>query len=316
MFDVLEQLRDRCLCYAAGYVPSNRKSRTISHSLWKQSPFAAIDGQIDLAASGFSLAALPVAVERGLLTWENGCAIATDAAARVREMVRLSARAETEKAIAKYGCDGMLYHFYRWDYGRREFVATRAVDRGVNEVSSIDTALLMWGLLTCGSYFGGGVAEDYAVARDRISWNSWFDAGRCQFRRAYYPDCGFEGWWDWYTQEAMLISLLAAMSDPRIDAAAAWRGWTRELRTYTSPSPEGRTFQCYATWNGDPFTVAYGMAFLDLAGFSRDLDGRWRWWTRRIPGIRLRATGLWGRIYRSWLWRSRIASRGGFMISS
>lgn len=53
----------------------------------------------------------------------------------------------------------------------------------------------------------------------------------------------------------MLISLFAAMSDPRIDPESVWRAWGRETRTYTSPGPDGKTFQCYTTWQGDPFTV-------------------------------------------------------------
>ena len=118
---------------------------------------------------------------------------------------------------------------------------------------------------------------DYEAARDAIRWRDWLDTATAghqnQFRAAYYPGRGFSGWWDWYTQEAMLICIFAAMSDSTINPREVWRGWHRDFQTYTSPPPDAKVFSCCATYFGDPFTVCYGLAFLDFARFPPDLDG-------------------------------------------
>ncbi len=75
----LALLRDRCLCFAAGHTPTNPATVTLRNGLYAQSP-SALPGQVDLAASGFSLAALPAAVANGVLSSNQALVIATNAA--------------------------------------------------------------------------------------------------------------------------------------------------------------------------------------------------------------------------------------------
>lgn len=263
----LQLLRNRCLYFAVGHAPNNATVISIRHGLWAQSPFSPA-GEIDLAASGFSLAALPAAVANGLIPAGAASAIASSASARIRQLVTKSAAATSANTIALYGNGGVLFHYYTWDAASGEFHGNAGV-----EISPIDTSLLMFGLLTCANYFGGAVAQDYAATRDAIRWHDWFDTSVNQFYGSYLPGSGFQGHWDWYTQETMLICLMAAMSDPQVDALAAWHGWRRDVQTYVSPGPNPQTFSCYATWFGDPFTLFYGQAFLDFSRFGADGDG-------------------------------------------
>ena len=267
----LAGLRDRCLSFAAGHAPTDPTALTLRHGLYAQSPTAPT-GRVDLAASGFSLAALPAAVAHGVLSSNQAFVIASDAARQVRLMVAKSAAASLPAQIDRYGYAGVLFHYPVWNEAAGEFRGKADV-----EISPIDTALLLYGLLVSAEYFGGPVRADYEAARDAIRWRDWLDTTTTghqnQFRAAYYAGRGFSGWWDWYTHEAMLISVFAAMSDRTINPRDVWRGWRRDFQTYTSPPPDSKVFSCCATYFGDPFTVCYGLAFLDFERFPPDVDG-------------------------------------------
>lgn len=256
----LETLRNRCLYYSIGHAPNDKNTKTIRNGLYAQSPFSP-ENEIDIAASGFSLAALPSAVENGLISKTDAENIAKTAAQRIRSMVEKSASASSP--INKYGYKGMLYHYYLWSTDDNEF-------QGKDEVSSIDTALLMFGLLVCGNYFKGDVLTDYQFARDLIRWNDWLDTSKNQFRMSYKDGAFSNTWWDWRSEETMLICLFAAMSDNTLNIKDLWNAWTKDLVTYNSPGPDSLSFTCYATWNGDPFTVFYGLHFIK---FGNDFNG-------------------------------------------
>jgi hypothetical protein len=266
----LELLRNQCLYFAVGHAPRDPETVTIREGLWAQSPFSP-SGEIDLAASGFALACLPSAVECGLIDSNKACSIATNASHQLRVMVARSAAANTQELIRKYGYKGMLFHYSTWNNADGEFQGNPGT-----EISSIDTALLLYGLMVSGSYFGGQVRADYEAILGQVDWAAWLDTSTPdhlnQFRMAYYPETGFSKWWDWYSHETLLICLLASLSDPDIHEQQVWNAWTRQLVTYVSPLPQSQTFTCYATWNGDPFTVCYGLHFLALDRFPQDFN--------------------------------------------
>jgi hypothetical protein len=267
----LELLRNRCLWYAAGRAPNDTNTITLRHGLYAQSPFSPA-GQIDLAASGFSLAALPSAVEGGLISSNAAKAIATSAATRVLEMVTKSAAASNTTEYGRYGYGGMLYHYAVWNSGAAEFRADPDA-----EVSSIDTTLLLFGLLVCGNHFGEPVMTNFVQATGKVAWSNWLDrvnpGNLNQFYMAYSTNGGLTGRWDWRTDETALICLMAAMNDPNLDARTIWRAWYRGEVTYTSPAPDSATFRCRPSWNGDPFTDFNGLHFVDTARMPPDVDG-------------------------------------------
>ena len=266
----LTLLRNQCLHYAAGYAPTDTNAVTIRHGLYSQSPFSKA-GEVDLAASGFCLASLPAVVGSGIISSNAAYEIAANAATQVRLMIARSAAATTDQDIRRYGFGGMLCHYPAWDEAAGEFRAQPGV-----EFSSIDTTLLLYGLLVSANYFGGQVQADFQTAQHTVHWRDWLDTRtrghQNQFHMAYWPGAGFSSWWDWYTQEAMLVGIFGAMSDDCIDPVAVWRAWKRDRQTYTSPGPDGKSFTCYTTFFGDPFTVVYGSAFLDFARFPQDVD--------------------------------------------
>jgi len=264
----LDLLRKRCLYFPLGRSPANPADSTQVQGLYAQSIYSATLNEIDLASTGFALAGLPSAVKvlgpDGATTYTQAETIAKNAATRLREMVEKSAAATTADEIAKYGYSGMLFHFSTWNSGDGEFNGNLGT-----EVSIIDTSIALWGLLVCAEYFGGTVKTDFEATLTAIRWKEWIvsegpDANKIHID--YQPGIGFStAHWS-YSQETMLICLLAAMSNGTIDAAAIWRAWDRQQMTYG-----GKTF--HATYYGDPFTVFYGQAFVDFERLGADLDG-------------------------------------------
>jgi hypothetical protein len=260
----LELLRNQCLYFSVGYSPNNSSEKTIRHDLYAQSPFSPLN-EIDIAASGISLAALPIAVDKNIISKDDAEKIAISASSRIKQMIQKSSTASTNDQISKYGYKGMLYHFYTWNEEENCFIGNSGV-----EVSSIDTTLLMFGFLACAEFFNGQVMADYEVSLKLIQWKEWLDTNKNQFHMAYSPNSGFSGFWDTRTDEVSLICIMAAMSDPTIDIRTIWNGWKKELVTYIPPGQDTKKYTCYATWYGDPFSVFYGLMYFK---FGYDFNG-------------------------------------------
>ena len=81
----LESLRNSCLSFATGNAPNDVNTKTIRHGLYAQSPFSP-PGEIDIASSGFSLAALPIAVKYGLISKIEAEQIARSASTMIKQM--------------------------------------------------------------------------------------------------------------------------------------------------------------------------------------------------------------------------------------
>lgn len=265
----LQELRDRCLAFAIGTAPAAPHVTVLRHDLWAQSPVSP-PGEIDLAASGFALACLPSAVAAGIATHAQAQRLARAAARRVAVMMTRSAAAKTPAAIARNGFGGMLHHYAAWHPRTAAFRGQPGV-----EISSIDTALLLFGLMISASYFGGAVQRDFERALRCIDWDVWIDTAtpnhQHQIRMVHHPERGLSGWWDWYTHETMLLSILAAMCRPPRETRLLWNAWRRQSATYAPAG--GPAYRCLATWTGDPFTVTYGLSVLPLERLPADFNG-------------------------------------------
>ncbi|MCG3123685.1 MAG: hypothetical protein GIKADHBN_02106 [Phycisphaerales bacterium] len=109
-----------------------------------------------VAGVGFQLAALPIGVERGWVTRSE----ATD---RALLIVRTLASAPTNRH------NGIFFHFLD--------AATGAPARNAYEctASTIDSALLVCGLMTASSYFGGEIATIADTLVEESDWASYVD---------------------------------------------------------------------------------------------------------------------------------------------
>ena len=163
--------------------------------------------QGSIAATGFGLSALCIAAER-----------------RYLPPILCEERVERTLAFLLEECPhvhGFLYHWVDIGSGQRMFNS---------EVSSIDTALLLCGVLHCKQYFAGN-ARIVALANTfygRIDWQ-WMLNGGTTLSMGWTPEDGFIHYrWDTYA-ELMNMYLLAIASPTHPIPAATWNAIDRPI---------------------------------------------------------------------------------------
>jgi len=203
--------------------------------------FPGSPGISSIAAVGFALSAYPIGVEKGYITYEQ---------ARERTDKTLDTLLGMERT------EGYFYHFVDMQTGKRAWNS---------EISSIDTAILMMGVLTAGDYFGGDVQTKADQLYRDVNWNWFVDDSRNMFYMAYRPEKGFEGHWDFYAEQLMLY-VLAAGSPTYPTDDRLYYGFTRHLVAYG----EGEPF--IHSWFGSLFTYQFSHAWLDFRN-TADREG-------------------------------------------
>ena len=151
-----------------------------------------------IAAVGLSLATIPAVVERGVLIRKFAAKVARR---RLRSLIDLPQGPEPDAA----GHKGFFYHFLDIDTGRRVWNC---------ELSTLDSAFLFAGALTCATYFDADTEDEAEVRRladtlyRRADWN-WACSGAPTLTHGWKPETGFlpyryEGY-----DEGLLLYLLA-----------------------------------------------------------------------------------------------------------
>jgi hypothetical protein len=191
-----------------------------------------------IASVGFGLSGMCAAAERG---WRPR--------AEVVERTRRTLRFFAEKSAHEHG---WFYHFINLRSGAREWQS---------ELSSIDTALLLGGVLTVRQC----LSEDPEVARlgdaiyRRVDFQ-WMLAGDpLVLSHGWKPEEGFlKGRWDHHC-ELMILYVLAIGSPTHPIPAASWYAWSRPVMT----------FQDYRYVSAaDPlFVHQYAHAWIDFRGW-------------------------------------------------
>ncbi|WP_049621383.1 glucoamylase family protein [Frateuria defendens] len=210
------------------------------------------DSFASIAAVGFGLTAYGIGVERGYVTREQAAA-RTLAALR---FFRDAPQNDTEDDAT--GFHGFYYHFLDMQHGKRE---ARWV-----ELSSVDTALLMGGVLFAQSYYDRDTAEEREIRAlaDRlyraVEW-PWMQARPPRLSMGWTPGGRFIPHdWEGYN-EGMLIYVLALGSPTYPIGAEAWDAWTS---TYGRQWGEfhGQTLLNFAPLFGHQ----YSHAWIDFRG--------------------------------------------------
>jgi hypothetical protein len=206
------------------------------------------------ASTGFGLAALPIGVERGYVSKADAEARALITLQNVNKLTNLH---------------GFYWHFIMMDDGTRS---------GTSEVSIIDTAILVFGGLLSGAYFGGEVQTEAVKLYSAVDW-TWFlgsHNGKSQFRMGYDPDsASFAGYWDYYAEQLMLYILGAGSPTEayRTDLAT-YNGFTRAKGSY------GKGNDFIYSWFGSLFTYQYSLGFIDFRNLV-DPNGV-SWWQNSV----------------------------------
>jgi hypothetical protein len=197
-----------------------------------------------IAAVGFGLSSICIAAERGWLP-------RAELSARARATLRFFAeRMEHHQ--------GWFFHFVNLRTGAREWKS---------ELSSIDTALLLAGVLTVRQCLGSdGEIVRYADTIYRRVDFAWMLAGHpALLSHGWRPESGFlPSRWDRYC-ELMLLYLLGIASPARGIPAESWRAWSRPVMTFQSYS--------YISHADPLFVHQYSHAWIDFRNRREEGSG-------------------------------------------
>ncbi|WP_298161578.1 glucoamylase family protein [Brevundimonas sp.] len=168
-----------------------------------------------VAAVGFALACWPVGVQRGWMT---------RAEARERTLITLryfAALPQGPEASGVSGYKGFFYHFLEMETGHRYARC---------ELSTVDTTLLLGGMLFAAQYFDGRHADEAEIRRlaqaiyDRVEWD-WAVVRPNRISMGWHPETGHipHDWWVY--NEGMLVLLLAIGSPTHPVPTGVWDEW-------------------------------------------------------------------------------------------
>jgi hypothetical protein len=170
-----------------------------------------------IAAVGFALPAYAVGVERG---WCSR--------AEARELTLTTLRffwnaPQGPEPKGTSGYKGFFYHFLDMETGLRH---------RTNELSSIDTSILLLGILFAGQYFDRHDATESEIRRHanaiyaRADWNFFRSDGRKPISMGWHPETGLiPANWVGYN-EGMMANILALGAPVHAGPADLWEQWT------------------------------------------------------------------------------------------
>lgn len=160
-----------------------------------------------IAATGFGLTALSIAQQRNYIS-------VTDARDRVLVTLRfLWKKLPTHR--------GFFYHFANINTGERVWDS---------EVSSVDTAILLCGILTCRQHFArhSEISNLAYEIFNRVDW-SWLSEDTSLLPQGWTPEIGFLPYrWDYYS-ELMMMYLLGMGSSAHPLPEDTWNAWKRTI---------------------------------------------------------------------------------------
>lgn len=199
-----------------------------------------------IASVGFGLASLPAGVENNWISYSEGYERALGTMKTIQNMD---------------STHGFFYHFVSMDD------ASRA---GKSEVSIIDTAIMICGVILSGEYFGGEVK---ALANDifqAVEWDWYYNSVNQTFYMGYSPEQGFFGSWNGYAEQLMLYFLAAASDEYSVGIEAY-----NTMKAMAERKKYGTSDYFYVSYPGTLFTYQYSHAFFDFRTAIDDDNINW-----------------------------------------
>ncbi|SDA20181.1 hypothetical protein SAMN05216315_1137 [Nitrosospira sp. Nsp18] len=247
--ELLSSLQQESFAYFIHEInPANGLIRDKSRPYWPAS----------IAAIGLALAAYPVGVERGFMT-------RNEAVKRTLAVLRFFTNAPHGPGSDATGYKGFYYHFLDMNTGRRVWNC---------ELSSVDTAFLLAGMLVAQAYFRHETAEEEEIGKladalyRRADWH-WMQNGKAAVSHGWTPEKGFLPYqWKGY-DEALIIYLLGLGSPTHPLPKESYTAWTS---TYTWK----KTYDVELLYAGPLFVHQLSHAWIDFRGirdsFMREHD--------------------------------------------
>ena len=216
-----------------------------------------------IAVTGFGLAGLCIAAERGWVKRD-------EALTRVRNCLKFFA----EDAPQEHG---WFYHWMNVKEGRRTGVLENSEKK--SELSSIDTALLMGGILTARGYFQKDAAIQNLADRiyERMDFQWMLNGDPLLLSHGWTPETGFlKARWARYS-EFTIIYLLGIGSPSHALDPASWYAWERPENVYGDYKYIGLS---------PLFTHQYSQVFIDYRGRREKRGTKIDWFENSVTATR------------------------------
>ncbi|MEP6948554.1 MAG: glucoamylase family protein [Ginsengibacter sp.] len=175
---------------------------------------------VSIATVGMGLSCYIGGVERGFISRAN-------AIKRTLTVLRFLYSSNQSSETDATGYKGFYYHFLDMQTGKRTWKC---------ELSTIDTAILMAGILTAGNYFLGENAKEREIrqlADDlyfRVDWQ-WALNGQATLCHGWKPENGFLNFkWDNGYSEAIILYVLALASPTFPIDVKGYKQWTSTFK--------------------------------------------------------------------------------------
>lgn len=209
-----------------------------------------------IASVGYALTAYPIGVENGWVSRQQAVERTLTTLTFFRDLP------SGPQATGKGAHHGFYYHFLDMDSGHR-FASWV-------ELSSVDTTLLMMGVLFAQSYFDRDDPQEARIRQladvlyRRVDW-TWMQQRKPLLSMGWFPESGFiEHDWRGYN-EAMALYVLALGSPTHPVQPEAWTVWTR---TYDESWGvfQGEEYLAF----GPLFGHQYSHVWIDFRGIQDD----------------------------------------------
>src|SRR3954468_2756214 len=213
------------------------------------------------AAVGFQLSSLPIGVERGWITKEQG-------EERAKTVLHALVDRKDNKKF------GIYLHFIDSGTGGLSDFSNTKYHYELT-ASTVDHALLQAGVMTAASYFGGDVAELAEPLVADANWQAMFDEKSGYLTMGWHAqtDKGVDGpgdfhknHWEWCSDEERLIYFLAvgAPDDKHSLKAATYYHTKRIVKRHETMPPY------VVSWNGSLFTYFFSHCWIDYRHLAAD----------------------------------------------
>jgi hypothetical protein len=205
-------------------------------------------GPSSIAGTGLALAAYPVGVERGYIERD-------DAIRRTLACLRFFANSTQSTDRSATGYKGFYYHFLDMQTGRRVWDS---------EVSSVDSAFLLAGMLTAAEYFTRDTPEENEIRtlakqlNERADWQ-WMLNGGPTVSHGWTPERGFIRYrWQGYS-EALLLYILGLGSPTHPLPEETYTAWTSTYKWK-------KIYETDYLYSGPLFTHQLSHIWIDFRG--------------------------------------------------
>lgn len=211
---------------------------------------ATLTSSASTGATGFGLTALCIGVERKWISKSEGERRAIKTLESIRDKVA--------------GKNGFYYHFVRPHDGKRD---------GLSELSSVDTALMLGGVLTVREYFSNNIIRKLAddiYLNVNWPWMMGADTSTATLLMGWDPESGFEKYirWDMFAEGTMMY--LLGMGSPAYPLPEkSWDSFARPVKDYYGHD--------YIYHDGESmFVYAYSHAWVDFRGKHDKYADLWK----------------------------------------